>query len=329
MTGKFAGSGAGLCIFVVVLALFVSQAPSVDAQLDQNYYVGTCPNVENLVNQWLVANVFTDPTGPAALVRLVFHDCQVNGCDGSVLLDTQPGAVSELESDANFGIRDLRFIDSIKAAVELACPGVVSCTDILALAARDCVRLTGGPSIRIPLGRKDGRSASNLAADRQLPPSDISVPAFLSEFAQMGMTADEAVAIIGAHTIGVGHCVNVVNRLFPQQDPALSPLMAGQLLTQCPTPNAAFLNNNTILSNDFTNFVFDNQYYRDVMNGNGLFKIDSLIGQNPTTAGIVARFAANQNDFFGVFSRAFVKMTSFRVLTGAQGEVRRNCHRLN
>ncbi|OAE30579.1 hypothetical protein AXG93_40s1040 [Marchantia polymorpha subsp. ruderalis] len=461
MTGKVAASGgAGLRIVVVVLALFVSQAPtSVDAQLDQNYYVGSCPNVENLVNQWLVANVFTDPTGPAALVRLVFHDCQVNvsasscsspslqsrsaiaplydlmaessasgavspvssfvpacshagwrerwwilvsksGCDGSVLLDTQPGAVSELESDANFGIRDLRFIDSIKAAVEIACPGVVSCTDILALAARDCVRLTGGPNIRIPLGRKDGRSASNLAADRQLPPSDISVPAFLNEFGQMGMTADEAVAIIGnynlplhsvcnpivsclnlhsklcilrfrvpwswhrrrldqrvcppmaareflvllsadgelwnvgriaagAHTIGVGHCVNVVNRLFPQQDPALSPLMAGQLLTQCPTPNAAFLNNNTILSNDFTNFVFDNQYYRDVMNGNGLFKIDSLIGQNPTTAGIVARFAANQNDFFGVFSRAFVKMTSFRVLTGAQGEVRRNCHRLN
>lgn len=80
MTGKVAASGgAGLRIVVVVLALFVSQAPtSVDAQLDQNYYVGSCPNVENLVNQWLVANVFTDPTGPAALVRLVFHDCQVN-----------------------------------------------------------------------------------------------------------------------------------------------------------------------------------------------------------------------------------------------------------
>jgi peroxidase len=42
-----------------------------------NYYVTSCPNVEAMVQGWLTANVFTDPTGPAALVRMAFHDCQV------------------------------------------------------------------------------------------------------------------------------------------------------------------------------------------------------------------------------------------------------------
>ncbi|KAL2612380.1 hypothetical protein R1flu_024072 [Riccia fluitans] len=329
MSRKLGSRGPGVCLSFALLILFVSQSSGVQGALDVNYYITKCPMVETVVRQWLVANVFTDPTGPAALIRLVFHDCAVNGCDGSVLLDSQPGIQSELDSDGNFGIRDIRFIDSIKAAVELVCPGVVSCTDILALAARDCVSLTGGPMITIPLGRKDGRRASNLAADRQLPPADISVPAFLSEFSRMGMSPKEAVAIIGAHTVGVGHCVNVLNRLYPQQDPTLSPMMAGQLITSCPTSNAQLLNNLTILANDLTNFVFDNQYFRDIQAGRGLFTIDSNLGLHPITAPIVNGFALNQADFFQTFSAAFVKMTATGVLLDGQGEVRTNCHRVN
>jgi peroxidase len=102
-----------------------------------------------------------------------------------------------LDSSGNFGIRDTRFIDSIKGAVELACPGVVSCADILAMAARDCVSITRGPYISIPLGRRDGTQASNIEADVRLPPSNISVDQTLNEFGQMGMSADETIAILG------------------------------------------------------------------------------------------------------------------------------------
>lgn len=62
--------------------------------------------------------------------------CQ--GCDASLLLKDAEGIVSEQNAFQNFrSARGYEVIDSIKWAVEKVCPGVVSCADILAVAARD------------------------------------------------------------------------------------------------------------------------------------------------------------------------------------------------
>lgn len=45
--------------------------------------------------------------------------------------------MSEKETDRSFGLRNFRYLDTIKEAVERECPGVVSCSDILVLSARD------------------------------------------------------------------------------------------------------------------------------------------------------------------------------------------------
>lgn len=60
------------------------------------------------------------------------HAC-VQGCDASILLDGDDGekfALPNLNS-----VRGYEVIDAIKADLESACPEVVSCADVVALAA--------------------------------------------------------------------------------------------------------------------------------------------------------------------------------------------------
>lgn len=64
----------------------------------------------------------------------------VQGCDGSVLLDDTSSFTGEKTAGPNQNsIRGFNVIDDIKSNVEKECPGVVSCADILAIAARDSV----------------------------------------------------------------------------------------------------------------------------------------------------------------------------------------------
>lgn len=65
------------------------------------------------------------------------------GCDGSLLLD-QGGNITLSEKNAtpnNNSARGFDVVDKIKTSLENSCPGVVSCADILALAAEASVSL--------------------------------------------------------------------------------------------------------------------------------------------------------------------------------------------
>lgn len=122
----------------------------------------------------------------------------LQGCDASILLDS--GALkgnSEVVSGRNFGIRKLETIEYIKYILEAVCPGQVSCADIIALAAKESVSLSGGPNIQIPLGRKDSTTCSRQAADTHLPSPDITVDQLLNIFMSKGLNLEESVAIMG------------------------------------------------------------------------------------------------------------------------------------
>ena len=65
---------------------------------------------------------------------------KLQGCDASVLLDDTSSFTGEKSAGANANsLRGFEVIDDIKTQLEATCPGIVSCADILAVAARDAV----------------------------------------------------------------------------------------------------------------------------------------------------------------------------------------------
>ncbi|MCO5600032.1 hypothetical protein L7F22_054140 [Adiantum nelumboides] len=259
------------------------------------------------------------------MIRLLFHDCQVDGCDASILLNRGTDGTTEMKSPLNLGVRKLNLIDRLKSQLEAVCPQTVSCADIVALAARDAIALSGGPDIDIPLGRLDGFDASQSAATSALPKATISVSDTIGLFSAMQMNVEESVAMLGSHTVGVAHCTNFVNRLYPRLDPDMGLFFATTLRARCPVGSPIDL----VATLDTSFLRFDNSYFRNALNHRGLLTIDSELAHDPRTGPIVQNFANDQDAFFNAFASGFVKLANFNVLTGSQGEVRFDCRTTN
>jgi peroxidase len=131
-------------VFSLVLALAIAGGAS--AQLSTGFYSNSCPNMLTAVRSALRPAIARERRVGASIVRLFFHDCFVQGCDASLLLDDAPGIQGEKNAVPNKNsARGFEVIDAIKAAVEKACPGVVSCADVLAVAAEESVVFVSTP----------------------------------------------------------------------------------------------------------------------------------------------------------------------------------------
>ncbi|KAE9613024.1 putative peroxidase [Lupinus albus] len=152
--------------FIFLFFCLVFLSPLVCSQLYYNFYDTTCPSLTRIVRSNVLSAMANETRIAASLLRLHFHDCFVNGCDGSVLLDDTSTLKGEKNARPNQNsIRGFEVIDKIKSALEVACPSTVSCADILALAAREAVNFSRGPFWSVPLGRRDGTTASESEAN--------------------------------------------------------------------------------------------------------------------------------------------------------------------
>ncbi|KAJ7015527.1 lignin-forming anionic peroxidase-like [Populus alba x Populus x berolinensis] len=131
------------------------------------------------------------------------------------MLDNSPSIDSEKFSFSNNNsIRGFEVIDDAKAQVESICPGVVSCADIAAVAARDASVAVGGPSWTVRLGRRDSTTASRSLADSDIPRATTSLVNLIGMFGGKGLSERDMVALSGSHTIGQARCVTFRGRIY-------------------------------------------------------------------------------------------------------------------
>ncbi|KAJ8476036.1 hypothetical protein OPV22_019763 [Ensete ventricosum] len=201
---------AAACVSVVLL---LSVLGSASAQLSTGFYSSSCPNLLSTVKPVVQSAISSEKRMGASLLRLFFHDCFVNGCDASLLLDDTSSFTGEKTATPNQNsLRGFDVIDNVKTAVEKACPGVVSCADILAITARDAVVILGGPNWDVKLGRRDAKTASLSAANNNIPPPTSSLSNLISKFSAQGLSRQDMVALAGAHTIGQARCISFRSR---------------------------------------------------------------------------------------------------------------------
>lgn len=289
--------------------------------LSMQYYIFNCPFAEQIVKNAVNIALQNDPTLAAALVRMHFHDCFIEGCDGSILIDSTKDNKAEKDSPGNLSLRGYEVIDDAKEQLEEQCPGVVSCADIVAMAARDAVFWTGGPIYDIPLGRKDG-TRSKIQDTINLPFPTFNASELLRTFGQRGFTAQDVVALSGAHTLGVARCSSFKSRLG-SVDPSLDSNFAKTLSKTCSAGD------NAEQPFDATRNTFDNFYFNTLQRKSGVLFSDQTLYTSPQTRNLVNGYAFNQAMFFFDFQQAMVKMGLLDVKEGDKGEIRENCRKIN
>ncbi|KAF3331839.1 peroxidase 4-like protein [Carex littledalei] len=187
-------------VHFALIAILLYLGTSSNAQLSTTYYSNTCPNLSSTVQSVLQSAISQDARVGATLIRLFYHDCFVNGCDGSILLDDTSTFTGEKTAGSNkdsLTTKVFQVVDDIKTAVENACSGIVSCADIVSLAAMDSVSILGGPSWDVKLGRRDSTTASFSGANSNIPGPSSSLQNLISSFSNQGLSADEMVALSG------------------------------------------------------------------------------------------------------------------------------------
>ncbi|XP_030541861.1 peroxidase P7-like [Rhodamnia argentea] len=262
---------------------------------------------------------------PTSLLRLHFHDCFVNGCAASILLDPTPTIDSaQLADPNNNSARGFEVIDQIKAEVDKACGySLVSCANILAVAARDSVVALGGPSWEVQLGRRDSTMASRTAANNDIPAPNMDLPALINTFQKQGLDSRDLVALSGAHTIGFAQRRIFTDRIYNNTNIIVD--FAGSLQSLCPRTGE----DSNLAGLDPSPAQFDALYFHNLLAQKVLLHSDQALYSGGSTTELVKAYSDDVEAFWNNFAKSMVKMGNIKPLIGSKGQIRLNCGRVN
>ncbi|KAK7291924.1 hypothetical protein RIF29_07478 [Crotalaria pallida] len=133
--------------------------------------------------------------------------------------------------------------------------------------------------------------------------------------------------VTGAHT----HCSQFSKRIYNFRSmnrifPTLNLDYAKQIQKECPKDVDPRM---VIDIDSFTNAAFDNQYYKNLQQGKGLFSSDQSFFTDRRTRNIVNLFASNSTAFEKSFVIAITKLGRVGIKTTKQGEIRHECSKVN
>ncbi|CAI0549172.1 unnamed protein product [Linum tenue] len=255
----------------------------------------------------------------ASLLRLHFHDCFVQGCDASILLDQSPTITTEKTAPPNDkSARGYQLIDAAKAQLERICPGVVSCADVLAVAAKEASAYVGGPAWDVKLGRRDSTAAFPDVALTDLPFFKADLQTLIDNFGAKGLSPRDMVALSGAHTLGQAQCFTFRDRIYSN--------VASTRRRRCPAVGG----DDALAPLDLvTPNSFDNNYFRDLVQRKGLLVSDQVLYSGGSTNSIVEEYSRSPSRFSADFAAAMVRMGDIQPLMGSAGQIRRICGAVN
>ncbi|XP_009603345.1 lignin-forming anionic peroxidase-like [Nicotiana tomentosiformis] len=312
-------------VYAAICILLLLSFNLCEAQLTTSFYAKTCPKALSTIQKVVSRAVSRERRMAASLIRLHFHDCFVQGCDASILLDEASNITSEKTAIPNQGsVRGFDVVETAKRELEKICPGVVSCADILTVAARDASIAVCGPSWKVKLGRRDSTMANRTLANIDIPRPFDNLDTLISRFAKKGLSAKEMVALSGAHTIGQSQCSSFRNRIYNASD--IDASFASIRRRQCPRNGG----NGTLAPLDLvTDKKFDNNYFKNLMQKKGLLQSDQVLFSGGLIDSIVSKYSKTNSAFLADFAKAMVKMADIQPLTGRNGIIRRVCNNVN
>ncbi|CAH9069247.1 unnamed protein product [Cuscuta epithymum] len=318
-------SNSYFSIIIWSTLLFSLATTAFSQNLSPYFYQNVCPEALPTIRRVVCDAVRQERRMGASLLRLHFHDCFVNGCDGSILLDSSSTIDSEKNAVPNANsARGFEVIDQIKSEVDKVCNGpVVSCADILTVAARDSVVALGGPSWIVPLGRRDSTTASRTTADNDIPAPFMDLSALISSFTKQGLDVKDMVALSGGHTLGFAQCKNFRDHIY--NDTNIDKGFAAQLQNICPRVGG----DSTLAPLDEGPATFGTKYFNNLVVNKGLLHSDQELLNGGQTDSLVRTYGGNYRIFASDFAQSMVKLGNIKPLTGNNGQIRMNCRMVN